>query len=175
MSESFKNVPKNLLFVKNSLIQFVSSGKPNVLPLGILIGISSADTLSECKLFTTFLTVASGTCWKENLLLSLNLSLILRIVVWFEKLSMIPWTLSSQTLTFEDQLNKLSESVTVSKNVFAILFLQSCNYFQSKTRHFHLSLFVMGEDKFYPAKIFLLILKSYGRSSACSDFSVNQI
>ena len=90
MSESFKNVSKNLLFVKDSLIQFVSSGKPNVLPLGILIGISSADTLSEGKLFTTFLTVASGTCWKENLLLSLNLFLILRIVVWFEKLSMIP-------------------------------------------------------------------------------------
>ena len=90
MSESFKNVSKNLLFAKDSLIQFVSSGKPNVLPLGILIGISSADTLSEGKLFTTFLTVASGTCWKENLLLSLNLFLILRIVVWFEKLSMIP-------------------------------------------------------------------------------------
>ena len=90
MSESFKNVSKNLLFVKDSLIQFVSSGKPNVLPLGILIGISSADTLSEGKLLTTFLTVASGTCWKENLLLSLNLFLILRIVVWFEKLSMIP-------------------------------------------------------------------------------------
>ena len=37
---------------------------------------------------------------------------------------MIPWTLSSLTLTFGDQLNKLSESVTVSKNelkVFAIL------------------------------------------------------
>ena len=169
MSESFKNVSKNLLFVKDSLIQFVSSGKPNVLPLGILIGISSADTLSEGKLFTTFLTVASGTCWTENLLLSLNLFLILRIVVWFEKLSMIPWTLSSQTLTFEDQLNKLSESVTVKT------FLQSHNYFQSKTHHFHLSLFFMGEGKFYPAKIFLLILKSYGRSSACSDFSVNQI
>ena len=34
----------------------------------------------------------------------------------FEKLSMIPYTLSSLKLTFEDQLNKLSESVTLSKN-----------------------------------------------------------
>ena len=37
---------------------------------------------------------------------------------------MISWTLSSQILTFEDQLNKLSETVTVSKDelkVFAIL------------------------------------------------------
>ena len=37
---------------------------------------------------------------------------------------MISWTLSSQILTFEDQLNISSESVTVSKNelkVFAIL------------------------------------------------------
>ena len=168
MPESF-NVSENLLFVKDSLIQFVSSGKQNVLSFRILIGISPAETLSEGKFFTTFLTVASETCWKENLLLSWTFSLILRILGWFEKLSMIPWTLSSQTLTFEDQLNKLSESVTVKT------FLQSHNYFQSKTRHFHLSLFFMGEGKFYPAKIFLLILKSYGRSSACSDFSVNQI
>ena len=69
MSESF-NVSGNLLFVKDSLIQFVSSGKQNVLSFRILIGISPADTLSEGKFFTTFLTVASETCWKENLLLS---------------------------------------------------------------------------------------------------------
>ena len=52
--------------------------------------------------------------------------MILRILGWFEKLSVIPLTLSSQTLTFEDQLNKLGESVTVSKSelkVFAILLL----------------------------------------------------
>ena len=50
--------------------------------------------------------------------------MILRILGWFEKLSVILRTLSLQTLTFEDQLNKLSESVTVSKNelkVFAIV------------------------------------------------------
>ena len=70
MSESFKNVSENLLFVKDSLIQFVSSGKQTVLSLRILIGISPADTLSEGKLFTTFLTVASKIFRKENLLLS---------------------------------------------------------------------------------------------------------
>ena len=58
MSESF-NVPANLLFAKDSLIQFVSSGKQNLLSFTILIGISPADTSSEGKLFTTFLTVAS--------------------------------------------------------------------------------------------------------------------
>ena len=66
MSESF-NVSGNLLFVKDSLIQFVSSGKQNVLSFRILIGISSADTLSEDKCFTTFLTVASETCWNVKL------------------------------------------------------------------------------------------------------------
>ena len=69
MSESF-NVSGNLLFVKDSLIQFVSSGKQNVLSFRISIGILPAETLSEGKFFTTFLTVASETCWKENLLLS---------------------------------------------------------------------------------------------------------
>ena len=50
MSENF-NVYGNLLIVKDSLIQFVSSGKQNVLSLRILIGISPADTLSEGKFF----------------------------------------------------------------------------------------------------------------------------
>ena len=58
MSESF-NVPANLLFAKDSLIQFVSSRKQNLLSFTILIGISPVDTLSEGKLFTTFLTVVS--------------------------------------------------------------------------------------------------------------------
>ena len=71
MSESF-SVSGNLLFVKDSLIQFVSSGKQNVLSFRILIGISPADTLSEGKFLTTFFTVASETCWKKNFLLSLN-------------------------------------------------------------------------------------------------------
>ena len=39
MSEKF-DVSGNLLFVKDSLIQFVSSGKQNVLSFIILIGIS---------------------------------------------------------------------------------------------------------------------------------------
>ena len=66
MSENF-NISGNLWFVKYSLIQFVSSGKQNVLSFRILIGTSSADTLSEGKFLTTFLTAASETCWKENL------------------------------------------------------------------------------------------------------------
>ena len=69
MPESF-NVSGNLFFVKDSLIQFVSSGKQNAHSFRILIGILSADTLSEGKFFTTVFTVASGTCWKENILLS---------------------------------------------------------------------------------------------------------
>ena len=69
MSESF-NVSGNLLFVKDSLIQFVSSGKENLLSFRILKGILPAETLSEVKFYTTFLTVASETCLKENLLLS---------------------------------------------------------------------------------------------------------
>ena len=32
-------------------------------------------------------------------------------------------------------------------------------------------LFFMREGKFYPANIFLLILKDYGRPLACRDFS----
>ena len=49
MSESF-NVSGNLLFVKDSLIQFVSSGKQNVLSFRILIGISPAETLPRVSL-----------------------------------------------------------------------------------------------------------------------------
>ena len=66
MSESF-HVSGNILFVKDSLIQFVSSGEQNVLSFRILIGISPADTLSEVRFFTTLLTVASETSWKEDL------------------------------------------------------------------------------------------------------------
>ena len=66
MLESF-NISVNLLFVKDSLIKFVSSGKQSLLSFRILIRISPADALSKDKLFTTFLTVASETCWKENL------------------------------------------------------------------------------------------------------------
>ena len=69
MSESF-NVSGNLLFVKDSLKQFFSSGKQNLLSCRILIGISPADTLPEGTFFTTFLTVPSETCWNESLLLS---------------------------------------------------------------------------------------------------------
>ena len=46
MLESF-NVSGNLLFVKDSLIKFVSLGKQNVLSFRILTGISPAETLSE--------------------------------------------------------------------------------------------------------------------------------
>ena len=53
MLESF-NVSGNLLFVKDSLIQFARSGKQNVISFRILIGISSADTLFEGKFFATF-------------------------------------------------------------------------------------------------------------------------
>ena len=69
MSKSF-NVSGNLLFVKDSFIQFVNSGKQNVYFFRILIGISPTDTLSEGTFFTSFLTVASEACWKEHLLLN---------------------------------------------------------------------------------------------------------
>ena len=58
MSESF-DVSGSLLFVKDSVIQFASSGKQNLLSFRILMGISPADALSESMFFTTFLTVAS--------------------------------------------------------------------------------------------------------------------
>ena len=61
MLESF-NVSGSLLFVKDSLIQFVGLGQQNLLSFRILIGIPPADALSEGKFFTTFLTVASETC-----------------------------------------------------------------------------------------------------------------
>ena len=54
MSESF-NVSGNLSFVKDSLIQFASSGKQNVLSFRILIGISPAETLTEGKFLQLFL------------------------------------------------------------------------------------------------------------------------
>ena len=69
MSESFY-ILGNLLFVKDSLIQFVSSGNRNLLFIKILIGISPADALSEGKFSTTFFTAASETYWKENIFLS---------------------------------------------------------------------------------------------------------
>ena len=69
MLESF-NVSRSLLFVKDALIQFVDLGQQNLLSFRISIGIPPADTLSEGKFFTTFLSVASETCWKENLLLT---------------------------------------------------------------------------------------------------------
>ena len=100
-----RKLSRSLLFVKDSWIQFVGLGLQNLLSFRILIGIPPADALSEGKFFKTILTVASETCWKENLWLSWNFSLILRILGWFEKLSMIPWTFSSLALTFEDQLN----------------------------------------------------------------------
>ena len=46
------------MFVKDSL-QFVSSGKQNLLLFRILIGISPVVTLSMKKFFTIFFTVAS--------------------------------------------------------------------------------------------------------------------
>ena len=46
MSESL-DVSGSLLFVKDSLIKFVSSRKQNLLSFRILIGISPVDALSE--------------------------------------------------------------------------------------------------------------------------------
>ena len=57
------------------LIQLVKSKKQ----FSQFTGISAAVALSEGNLFTTFLTVASETHWKEDLF-SLNLSLILIIL-----------------------------------------------------------------------------------------------
>ena len=71
MSESF-NVSGNLLFVRDSLIQFVSSGKQNIRSFRIVIGISPSDTLYKGKFFTTFLTVASETGWKKKSFIKLN-------------------------------------------------------------------------------------------------------
>ena len=74
----FKNwcyVKKVLMYLeiwkfKDSLIQFVNTGKQNVFFFRILIGVSPTDTLSEGNFFTIFLTVASEACWKEHLLFS---------------------------------------------------------------------------------------------------------
>ena len=60
-----------------SLIKFVKSKKQFSQFFSTFTGISPAVALSEGKLFTTFLTVASETHWKENFLFSLNLCLIL--------------------------------------------------------------------------------------------------
>ena len=46
MSESF-NVSGNLLFVKDSFIQFASWGKQKLISFRILIGISPADNFLE--------------------------------------------------------------------------------------------------------------------------------
>ena len=68
MSES-SSLSGNLLFVKDSLIQFVSSGKQNLHSFRILIRISPADTLSKGKFSTAFLRVASETRWKKSFIL----------------------------------------------------------------------------------------------------------
>ena len=57
---------------------------------GIFVVVAS----SEGKLFTTFLTVASETHWKEDFLFSLNLCLILIVLGWLEKLLIVFWTFS---------------------------------------------------------------------------------
>ena len=74
--DSFKE-SWNLLFLMASLIESVKSKKQISLFFSMFTGISVADALSEGKLFTTFLTVASETHWKTNFLINLNLSLIL--------------------------------------------------------------------------------------------------
>ena len=53
MSESF-NVSGGLLFVKDSLIQLVNSGKQNVLSFRVLIRILPADTSFEFSAFHNF-------------------------------------------------------------------------------------------------------------------------
>ena len=85
--------------------------------------ISPAVALSEDKVFTNFLTVASETHWKRNFLYKLNLSLILIILGWLEKLLIIFCTFSQETSYWSDQSNNSRGSVTDSKyelNVFAI-------------------------------------------------------
>ena len=56
-----------------SLIQLVKSKKQFSLFFSTFTEISPAVALSEDKLFTTFLIIASETHWKENFLFSLNL------------------------------------------------------------------------------------------------------
>ena len=56
-----------------SLTQLVKSKKQFSQLFSTFIGISPAVALSEGRLFTTFLTVASETHWKQNFLFSLNL------------------------------------------------------------------------------------------------------
>ena len=115
MSESF-DISWSLLFAKHSLIQYFSSEKQNLLFFRILTGISPADALTEGKFFKFYLAVALETCLKDNILLSWNFSLIISIQGWYEELSMILWTLSSLTFSFEDQVNAdLSHLIWVLK------------------------------------------------------------
>ena len=53
MSESF-NVSGGLLFIKDSLIQLVNSGKQNVLSFRVLIRVLPADTSFEFNAFHNF-------------------------------------------------------------------------------------------------------------------------
>ena len=76
--------------------------------------VSPAEALSDGKVFIAILIVSLKACLKKIYLLNWRFSLIIWILRWFEKLSMIPWTLSALTLTFDDQINKLSEQVTVT-------------------------------------------------------------
>ena len=69
--ESF-TASEKLLFLMVSLIQLNSSKKQISLFFSTLASISPAVALSEGKLFTTSLTVASETHWKENFLLNLE-------------------------------------------------------------------------------------------------------
>ena len=71
---------EKVLFLMASLIQLVRLKKQFSQIFSMFTGISPAVPLSESKFFTTFLTVASETHWKENFLFSLNLCLILIIL-----------------------------------------------------------------------------------------------
>ena len=79
VSDSFEE-SGNLLFLIASLIQLVKSKNQFSQFFSTFTGIYPVVALSEGKLFTTFLTVASVTHWKENFLISLNLCLILIIL-----------------------------------------------------------------------------------------------
>ena len=98
-----------------SLIQLVKSKKQFSQFFSTFIGISPAVALSEGKLFTTFLTVASETHWKENFLFSLNLCLIFITLAWLEKLLVIFCTLPHETFEWSGQSNSSKKSVTDSK------------------------------------------------------------
>ena len=93
----------NFLFVKASLIHFVSFEKQKSLLFSTLIGIPPAVALSESKLSTDFLTVASETHVKENFLFIQNFCVILRMLGWFEKLSVIFCTLLVALVALPDK------------------------------------------------------------------------